>query len=124
MGAGTMDVMLNLVGGSGTRLLFVITDGYFVFENMMEKAAAWVDLLASKGVYVVWITPNDDAMLAPEERRMSRGLPHTPANTIPVCAEPLRRARYGDEKEQETRNLINRVGAEIQKAVRANKAHH
>lgn len=123
MGAGTMDVMLNLVHGQGTRMLFVITDGYFVYENMLEKAKAWVDLLTSKGVHVVWITP-DDTCMEPVEKRTSRnGHPLTPAGTIPVFAGPLRYARNANDRETEIRKLINVVGTEIQKAVRASKKH-
>ena len=123
MGAGTMDVMLNLVHGTGTRMLFVITDGYFVFENMMEKAAAWIDLLTSKGVHIVWITPDKSAMKPVEERDRNYDSPltYTPDKTIPVRADGLQYARSTEDREIETRKLIQTVGTQIQKAVRESK---
>jgi len=118
-----MDVMLNLVHGTGTRMLFVITDGYFVFENMMEKAAAWIDLLTSKGVHIVWITPDKSAMKPVEERDRNYDSPltYTPDKTIPVRADGLQYARSTEDREIETRKLIQTVGTQIQKAVRESK---
>lgn len=125
MGVGTLDTMLNLEHGTGTRMLFVITDGYFVFENMMEKSRAWIDALTNKGVHIVWITPDDEAMRPFAQRpNVGRGFPQTPDKVIPVSAERLEHvSRYDSrETEQETRKLIQAVANEIQKAVRAGKS--
>ncbi|QBZ72724.1 hypothetical protein SEA_GODONK_105 [Gordonia phage GodonK] len=55
-GIGTLDVMLNLIGGRGVRLLFVITDGFFVMRGEQGRATEWVRRLNQAGVAVVWIT--------------------------------------------------------------------
>lgn len=55
---GSLDTMLRLVGGAGTRIVFVVTDGVLVQDDGLEmaKAADWVTDLTRSGCLVVWVT--------------------------------------------------------------------
>lgn len=124
MGAGTIDYMLNLVNGTGTRMLFVLTDGRFGVDNELQKAAQWVKTLTERGVYVVWVTP-DPTCKDPVETRATgwdeSGLPITPEGVIPIAAERLRRPGSGSSRHAETVKVINEIASEVTKAVRATK---
>lgn len=119
MGIGTLDVMLNLGEGQGTRLLFVVTDGNFVFSNMMPKSRAWIDYMTRKGVHIIWVTPNE----ASDDARKIDGFRVTPEKVTVVRATDVQRMSYygADEKELQTatRKLMVTLGNEIQKSVRA-----
>lgn len=68
---GTLDHLLKLRTGDGTRLLFVVGDGQMVKKYEMAKTAAWVRDLVSSGCGVVWISSSDDGDTC-------RGLPVLP----------------------------------------------
>jgi hypothetical protein len=121
-GAGTVDTMLNLVHGQGTRLLFVLTDGRFGIGNELQKAAAWVEMLNARGVHVVWVTPDPDALLPVDERRTwSDGLPTTPKGVIAISARPIQLARKPEDVAKAQAQVINDIANEVTKAVRMSK---
>lgn len=120
MGAGTLDTMLNLINGKGTRMLFVFTDGEFVFANMMHKREAWLSELNKAGVHVIWVTPEPDNT---RERSGISTLPARDQATV-VSAAPLyhaNRYRSGSSGESEQdkakRQLIADLGKQVQMAV-------
>lgn len=124
MGAGTLDYMLNLVNGSGTRMLFVLTDGRFGVDDQLKRAAKWVKTLTDRGVYVVWVTPDPTCNEPLESREVGwddSNLPVTPEGVIAVSAEKLRRPGRDSSRQQETVAVINEIGTQITKAVRASK---
>lgn len=135
---GALDTMLNLVNGTGTRLVFALTDGRFGMGDELEKNAAWVDLLVSKGVHVVWVTPDPTADKPADERERNWGggsLPLTPHGVIPIRADKLEDAleeyRWGSRRGDtafeavvatETKRIITEIGQQITIAVRSGKS--
>ena len=66
-----------------TRMVFVISDGYFVGDGEMEAASKWVDHLTANGVHVFWIFRSrydaDDTYM---------GHPVCPKGAVPVIVPP------------------------------------
>lgn len=125
-GAGTLDYMLNLRNGTGTRMLFVLTDGRYGQRGQLQRAATWVDELVKSGAYVVWVTPDPQASRLEAQRSGAwgrNGLPFTPRGTIAISAADLRQAqrRSQDIRDIATRELITNMANEITKAVQANR---
>lgn len=119
MGAGTLDTMLNLVDGQGTRMLFVVTDGHFVFENMMPKSRAWIKQLRAKGVHIIWVTPDTGRYEDDDEEVPGKRYKATPDNVTKVSAVALSNTERGtDEYRAASKALMTSLGNEIQKAVR------
>jgi hypothetical protein len=54
-GALALDKELNLLDGTGARILFVASDGVFVVPTEREYAQAWVPLAQRKGVAVIFL---------------------------------------------------------------------
>jgi len=50
-----IDGALSLLHGNGARLLVVVSDGHYTYEES-EKAAAWVKRCHAEGVAVLWMT--------------------------------------------------------------------
>jgi hypothetical protein len=101
---GAIDTLLNLLNGSGTRILFVATDGEMV-ENQgteMRKTAAWVTRLTKAGVVVVWITP--------DPHDTTYGLPNTPKHAVCV---PVNKHRVGRDPKEAIDQIIGVLKKEM-----------
>lgn len=66
-----------------TRMIFVISDGYFVGEGEMQAASKWVDHMTSNGVHVFWIFKSRG-----DARDSYRGYPVCPKGAVPVIVPP------------------------------------
>jgi len=53
-----LDGSLNLLHGSGARMLVIVSDGGYVHDEM-EAAKKWVKRCAAEGVAVIWLTYDD-----------------------------------------------------------------
>jgi hypothetical protein len=72
-----VDGELNLLNGDGARLLVVVSDGVFTYEES-QKARSWVSQCESNGVAVVWI-PFDNGSSA---RSLLRGTTVEPLSGV------------------------------------------
>lgn len=55
-GFSMLDSALNLIDGSGARLLVIITDGHFVRQDAVEYAEVTMDMCKRAGVAVIWLS--------------------------------------------------------------------
>jgi Mg-chelatase subunit ChlD len=53
--ASALNGAMNLTGGSGARLMVVVSDGIYT-DNETPKAKEWVKRMTDNGVGVVWLT--------------------------------------------------------------------
>lgn len=80
-GLATLDYLLKLEAGKGTRILFVVTDGFLVAEGEMEACAKWIVKMRKAGVHVIWVTPS-------EKSETYRGLPVIPKGVTVMKVNP------------------------------------
>jgi hypothetical protein len=52
----TLDHELNLLDGSGARILFIFSDAHLVQHDQTEYCKTWLRLAKQRGVTVIWCT--------------------------------------------------------------------
>jgi hypothetical protein len=58
-----LDGALNLVNGEGARLLVVVSDGHYTYEEL-ESAKRWVATCSKNGVAILWLPIGDNGATA------------------------------------------------------------
>ena len=57
--ASALNGAMNLTGGSGARLLVVVSDGIYT-DSQTPKAKEWLKRMTDNGVGVVWLTESEN----------------------------------------------------------------
>lgn len=81
-GCAAIDALLNLRNAEGIKLLFVITDGFFVQTGQMTARDKWLDSFVKAGVQVIWMSDTDPKRGSTMPERHGLG-----STSIPVVPE-------------------------------------
>jgi hypothetical protein len=80
---GELRLTTSRASYDATRMVFVISDGFFVGDGEMAASARWVEHLTRNGVHVFWIFKSDH-----DANDKYYGRPACPKGAVPIIVNP------------------------------------